>query len=481
MAHAADADRRRIVSRRGLLLGAALAPLGLGAARVDRLLAELWSGAPPSVDLVAAALAQEEGRFVHSTAPPLEETFLSAIDGLITPTRLHFIRNHAATPRIDATSWRLTVEGEVDRALELSYEDIMRMPSTSRTMLLECAGNGRSRFDPQAEGTAWGDGAVSVAEWTGVPLADVLRMAGLRSSAVHVVALGGDSARVERGLPVEVALSPDVMLAYAMRLVVPGWIGVASVKWLEKLTAIPRPHEGPFQTVRYTMVGPDYPDRPPATLLPVKSAIARPQAGSRIEPGPALISGFAWSGLASIVRVEVSLDGGASWADARLLEPIDRLHWARWDFPWDAPAGRYTLMSRATDEKGAVQPASVPWNSMGYLYNALVPVPVGVGMAAEEEVGPADAPPTDPSAGGLADGPGGDVYAQACASCHGDAGEGRGRFPKLIGQGSNVPAYTPEQLYNYVKGAMPPNAPGSLSDEQYLAVTEYLRRANGLP
>lgn len=501
MGHSSHAHRPgRTLSRRHLLLGAALAPLAIGAARADRLFAAGPSVQASGLDLpqaapARAALAQASERIVRSTNPPLEETPLGALDGLITPTRLHFIRNHFPSPSIDPESWRLVVDGEVDRPLDLSYADVRRLPSTSRPILIECAGNGRSRFSPQAEGTQWTDGAVSVAEWTGVPLGDVLRRAGIRPNAVHVVARGADAGNVERGLPVDVALGPDTLLAYAMngeslpadhgfplRLVVPGWVGIASIKWLERLTVIPRPLEGPYQTVRYVFDGPDYPDRPPATVLLVKSVIARPSPGDTVPAGPSLVSGFAWSGSAGIVRVELSTDGGASWADARLLDPIDRRHWARWDFPWDPTAGEYTLLSRATDETGAVQPADVPWNRLGYLYNASVPVPVGVGQPASEARPSSEAPAAPPTAAASAGGDAGpDVYAQQCAVCHGDAGQGTAFGPRVIGPSAGINAYTPQELDRYVRSSMPLGAPGSLSDQQYRAVIDYLRQANGLP
>ncbi|MBA2448117.1 MAG: molybdopterin-dependent oxidoreductase, partial [Chloroflexi bacterium] len=444
-------------------------------------------------DGLGALLAQPEGRIVRG--PFLEESPLHAIDGLITPTRLHFIRNHTPTPLIDQDTWKLTVDGEVDRPLELSYEDILRLPSKSMNILLECASNSRSRYSPLAEGTAWTDGAVSVAEWTGVSLGDLLRSAGIRPNAVHVVAQGGDAGKVERGLPVDVALGPDTLLAYAMngdtlpadhgfplRLVVPGWIGVASVKWLERLTVIPRPLEGAYQTVRYILDGPDYPDKPPATVLPVKSVVARPYTGTTIEPGLASISGFAWSGSGKITRVEISLNGGASWSDARVLEPIDRLHWARWDFPWDAAPGQYTLLSRATDETGATQPRSVPWNRLGYLYHASVPVPIGVGQPAPEAASVGQAPASAAAVAGQAPADRGqEVFAQQCADCHGADGGGTPRGARVIGQGTNVVAYSPVELDRYIRTSMPQYDPGSLSPQEYDEVIAYLRRANNLP
>lgn len=487
------------LSRRRLLAGAAVAPLAVGLAGAARVAEGGPLGTPGHVTSLASA-AQPEGRIVRSSNPPIEESPLAALNGLITPTRLHFIRNHAPTPQIDAASWKLGIDGEVDRPFELSYDEIRRLPSVSSNILIECAGNSRSRFSPQAEGTQWTEGAVSVAEWTGVRLGEVLRMAGMRPNAVHVLARGADAAKVERGLPVDFALGPDTLLAWAMngealppdhgfplRLVFPGWIGVANVKWLEQLTVLPHPLEGPYQTVRYTLEGPDYPERRPATILVVKAVIARPTAGSTIAAGPALISGFAWSGFGKITRVEVSTDGGGTWADARLLEPIERRHWARWDFPWNAPPGQHTLLCRATDETGAVQPRTVTWNRQGYQNNASVPTPVGVGQPAAAAPPPAPAPapappaPAPPPAAAAPTDAGREVFAQECARCHGDAGQGTNDGPQLIGRGSAVPSMSARQLDEYVRSSMPNDKPGSLSPDQYSAVIDYLRKANNLP
>lgn len=492
----------RKVSRRGVVAGLALAPLALEVGRAGVGASAAPAEAQAAVPL-ASNLAQAPARIVRGTNPPLEESPLEALEGLITPTPLHFIRNHGPNAEIDVASWRLAVDGDVDRPLQLSYDDLRSLPSRSVDVLLECAGNGRGRFNPPATGTQWGQGAASVAEWTGVPLRTVLDLAGMRPNTVHVVARGGDQAAVTRGLPTEFALRPDTMLAWAMngevlpvahgyplRLVVPNWIGVASIKWLVQLTASPVPLEGQYQTVNY-MVYREGEAPFPATLQPVKSVIARPTPNAALGAGPVTISGFAWSGAGTIARVEVSADGGASWSEARLLDPISPLTWARWSVVWQPPSGgSFSLMSRATDETGQVQPTGVPWNRLGYGYNAIESVPVTVAEAAPAaaapvasapaETQPAAAPaaPAEAPAGGD---PGQQVFAANCARCHGSNGEGSPRGPQLVGPNTAPHELSADDLYNYVHTAMPLNNPGSLTDQEYRDVVTYLRKLNGLP
>jgi mono/diheme cytochrome c family protein len=233
-----------------------------------------------------------------------------------------------------------------------------------------------------------------------------------------------------------------------------------------------------------------YPNDKPsyaATLLPVKSAIARPTANATVG-GSVLISGFAWSGTGRIARVEVSADGGASWTAARLLEPNDPRAWVRWSLLWQAPGnGSYTLMSRATDESGAVQPVTVEWNRLGYGYNAIQGVPITVGGAAA--MAPAEAPassaaleaPSGAAPAPVAASAGAAVYGEACARCHGDQGEGSVDAPRIIGPNTLPHASTKEELFQYVKANMPYDNPGTLSDAEYQAAVDFLRQANGLP
>jgi mono/diheme cytochrome c family protein len=279
---------------------------------------------------------------------------------------------------------------------------------------------------------------------------------------------------------------------FPLRLVVPGWIGVANVKWLTRLTASPVPLEGLYQTQNYMIYREGQP-AVPATLQPVKSVIARPAGGSTVNAGPVLVSGFAWSGAGKIAAVDISSDGGQSWTAARLHEPIMARHWVRWSLPWQPAPGAYSLMSRATDETGSSQPASVEWNRLGYGYNAIESVQVTVAGA------PAAAPPPAPAdtsagSGGSDAAPvtgstvslsgdaalGKAVYDRECARCHGADGQGTSGGPTLVGDGTAPRGLSKQQLFDYVRTSMPYDKPGSLSEAEYTQVVEYLRVVNGL-
>ena len=319
-----------------------------------------------------------------------------------------FVRNHTATPRIDAATWRLRVFGSGlrrGRGGEFSYDQLARLDAREVTCAIECAGNGRRYLDVQqgtpAPGSQWGLGAVGVARWRGVPLAEVLERAGLGRDAVSVMpegldrtvkADGADQGHVRRPLPIEKALD-DALIAFEMngeelppdhgfpaRLVVPGWIGVASIKWLGSVEVADHPLTSPWNTKWYRMTGPAYPpDSPPLGEQPVKSAFELAQdaelpAGRRID-----LHGRSWSGHGAIRRVEVSTDGGASWRRARLRGPNRPHAWVRWELPWrDPEPGRHELLARATDREGNTQPDRVPFNDNGYQFWAVVRHPVRV-------------------------------------------------------------------------------------------------------
>jgi DMSO/TMAO reductase YedYZ molybdopterin-dependent catalytic subunit len=337
------------------------------------------------------------------------ETRLDALAdvGETVPNERFFVRNHSATPTIDPATWRLRVFGDglTGDAVELSLSDLERLPSTSLTAAIECAGNGRSFFAGQqgtpAPGTQWALGGVGVAEWRGVPLAEVLERAGIAKSAVdvlpegldaNVVSGGVDLGKVRRPLPVEKALD-DVLLAYEMngaelppdhgypvRLVVPGWVGIASIKWLGRIEVSTRPLFSPWNTTSYRMFGPDYPaDSPPLTSQPVKSAVELARGAVLPVGRPTTLAGRAWSGTSAIRRVEVSIDRGATWADADLHGANAPGAWVRWRLELEPRApGEHELWVRATDEDGRTQPGSVPFNTYGYLYSAIVRHPVVV-------------------------------------------------------------------------------------------------------
>ena len=381
-------DEEPRLNRRQLLKAGAAAGLAI-------------AGASGAVGSSAAPLAQEplasekpgSTNIVHSKTPPIEETRVAELNGLITPTRNFYIRNHFATAQLDATTWQLRVEGHVDNPFAIGYEELLGLPQQrSLIAFLECAGNGRGRFSPPAEGTRWTHGAAGTAEWTGIPVSVLLERAGVRGGAVHLVAEGGDAGRVTRGLPLAVALDPDTMVVWAMngeplgpdhgapvRLFVPGWVGVASVKWLERLEVINTAFDGFYNEQRYVYV-----DRPsgaptePATVQPVKSYISRPSPDATLAAGAQLITGYAWSGFGPINSVEVSTNAGGSWTAARILEPRLPRAWVRFEHPWMATSGRHSLASRAMDDRGNVQPETVEWNRQGYHMNAIYTLSVDV-------------------------------------------------------------------------------------------------------
>jgi DMSO/TMAO reductase YedYZ molybdopterin-dependent catalytic subunit len=284
----------------------------------------------------------------------------------------------------------------------VSLRDLHQMRSQTLVVTLECAGNGRSLFSPPTPGEQWQLGAVSTAEWTGVPLAEVLERAGVRAGACEVKFRGADKGRVdhqaeaqhfERSLPLDEALSSGALLAYAMngealplehgyplRLVVPGWYGVASVKWLTEIEVLATAFDGYFQTGKYfyewqrdgQMV------REPVTLQRVRALITAPRPEEDVAPGEVAIRGLAWSGAAAIARVEVSVGDGA-WQKARLVGPRHRHSWQRWELLTRLEErGLTTIRARATDLAGRTQPEQPEWNRLGYGSNAIQTITVRV-------------------------------------------------------------------------------------------------------
>ncbi len=334
--------------------------------------------------------------------PANAETPLDVQRGIITPNDLFFMRNRFSFPEIEAPAWRLSVAGLVEQPVSLSYDDVLSMPSRSFPATLECAGNGRSGMDPTPEGEPWEYGAVSTAEWTGVPLHLVLEAAGLSEGVTAIVAEGRDSGVVSesrgeepfaRALPLDKALHPDTLLAYTMngeplpvthgfpvRLLVPGWYGMASVKWLTSLRAIKGTFDGFFQIDRYIMreQGSDGPPRP-VTEMGVRSIITTPRSGAAAHPGTHLVRGYAWSGAAPVTGIEVSTDGGNTWEHAEWTSGQARYAWRSWEFQWTADTpGPVEIQSRARDAAGTEQPKHSNWNDLGYCNNGIQTVQVTV-------------------------------------------------------------------------------------------------------
>ncbi len=337
-----------------------------------------------------------------SEDPLVRESIVTNLDDAITPTERFYVRNHfTEVPQIDAAEWRLRVGGLVSQPLEISLEELKAMPARECVVTLECAGNSRSYLTPPAEGIGFMHGAVSTARWKGVPLADLLDRAGVSDNAVEVVFHGADTGEEEedgvvystelpysRSLPVATARQPEMLLAYEMngepltpdhgfpvRLLVPRWYGMASVKWLSRIDVVDTPFDGFFQKRRYVFIDEgveDEPARKPVTTLKVKSLITSPRHGEVIQPGEFIIRGFAWSGEGDVKSVEVTTDGGKNWAQAKLLGDSDPNAWRAWEFPWRATdPGHFIFMARATDSTGNCQPMRVPWNFRGYANNAI--------------------------------------------------------------------------------------------------------------
>jgi DMSO/TMAO reductase YedYZ molybdopterin-dependent catalytic subunit len=283
----------------------------------------------------------------------------------------------------------------VKRPLDVSLRELHNLPSESRVVTLECAGNGRSFFDPKVPGEQWAFGAVSTAEWTGVPLVELLDRAGIQPGATEIVFRGADGGRVagvdapvrfERSLPVDQFRDLDVLLAYSMngeplsaphgyplRLIVPRWYAVASVKWLTEIVVTDRPFDGYFQTTKYwyEWVRDGREEREPVTLLNVRALIVAPGPGTKVPRGETAIRGVAWSGAATIARVELSLNGG-QWQEARMIGEGRPDAWQWWEFLLSLEhAGPLTIRARATDMAGRTQPDQAEWNRLGYGNNSI--------------------------------------------------------------------------------------------------------------
>ena len=340
---------------------------------------------------------------VHDDGKSLEAR-LEHMEGLITPNHLFFVRNNSVSLDVDVANWRLSVTGDaVTNPLELTYDDIRKLPRRTLVSYLECAGNQRAMFDlvkgRAAAGTQWQTGGVSNGEWGGVALGEVLKLAGITEQAVSVLLIGQDTESPEAGfrrvIPVEKALHPDTLLAYTLngaalprdhgfplRALVPGWVGSTSVKWLGRIVVSAERLWTRNNTTSYVLIGDDYPPEGEAlgqvvTTQVIKSALALPWP-AELRAGLHRIRGYAHSPAGPLRKVEWSLDGGRTWQDATVRGPQVQYSWVEFEFTWDAQPGEYTVMTRATDAAGNTQPREIPFNEKGYLFNQPVPHPVRV-------------------------------------------------------------------------------------------------------
>jgi sulfane dehydrogenase subunit SoxC len=533
-------------------------------------------------------------------------TPLQDLTGTITPTDLHFERHHGGVAHIDPSRYKLLVHGLADRELAFTLDDLRRLPSVTRVYFVECAGNGRAGYRaPKRElSPQLVDGMTSNSEWTGVPLASVLGEVGVRRAARWVLAEGGDAAVLSRSVPLEKAMD-DALLAYAqngeplrpahgypVRLLLPGWEANTCVKWLRRLELIAVPNMSRDETAKYTDPLPDGTARQFSFAMDVKSTITAPAYPARLAGrGWVPVRGLAWSGRGRVTRVDVSTDGGRTWTEAELQGPVLPKAHTRFQHMWAWDGGPATLMSRAVDETGAVQPTRAafragagrrdglplqphprvdggagrpgvlrggPVRRAGARYApaarrgaaavggaAVLLGPVAAcgrgeaGAAGEGAAGggaaaaaarPADvrARPERPARYGVGrpaaaaelaawdldanargvglppgrgtHATGAVVYAAKCASCHGARGEGTGAgaaaVPRLVGREPRdgfpfgqdlkhvrtVGNYWPyaTTVYDYIRRAMPLNAPGSLRPDEVYAVTAFLLAENGV-
>ncbi len=339
---------------------------------------------------------------VHEQEPFNAETGLAALaEGPLTATDAFYVRGHAPVPEIDPAAWRLHVHGVVERELDLSLATLREaFREREVTATLQCAGNRRAGLiairDIPGE-APWGPGATGTATWTGVALADVLALAGPLREAAHVGFDGADlcseakpAQRFGGSIPLEKACRPEVLLAWAMngepllpvhgaplRVVVPGYIGARSVKWLERIEVRSKPWQGYFQHVVYRLLPEDGIPGPgegiPLGLVALNSAVLSPADGETVAAGLVEVRGYAFAGgERHVARVDVSLDGGASWSQAELLEDLGRWAWRHWRITVDLAPGEHEILVRAWDSSAATQPedAAALWNPKGYVNNA---------------------------------------------------------------------------------------------------------------
>ena len=309
----------------------------------------------------------------------------------ITPTGMHYLLTHFDIPAVDIDTWRLAAGGLVANRMSLTLDEIKARPAVTMPVTMECAGNGRALMSPRSVGQPWLLEAIGTAEWTGTPLRGLLEEAGVDEGAVEILFTGldegvqGDEVQYyQRSLTVEEATRDEVLLAYQMngeplqpqhgyplRLVVPGWYGMTSVKWLDRIEAIAEPFDGYQMTRSYRYARDDDDPGEPVDLMRVRALMVPPGIPDfltrtrLVGAGSVELTGRAWAGRLGVSHVEVSFDGGETWAGARLADQVGTFAWCGWSFDWAATPGSYTLCVRAADSEGNVQPVSQPWNYKG--------------------------------------------------------------------------------------------------------------------
>lgn len=383
------------VNRRTLVGAGIAAPAVMSAITRIASAQDATPAASPAASENAAVLAEHgkdmDALIDHGSSFEMD---MLGMEDFLTPNDTFFVRaNGPMAVDVAPEDWRLSVTGLVENELELTIDDLKAMENHTITAFVECSGNSRSRFSTTPEpvsGTAWGNGGIGNAEWTGVMLKDILAEAGVQDGVVELISQGGDFEDMRRGLPIGKALE-DCMIVWDMngepipnpnggplRLLVPNWGGIASTKWIVGLELVDTPFDGHFNTESYVIV-----DTTGAVVRPVremgpKSVITSHGNETKASAGAQTVGGFAWSGYGQVTRVEISLDGGKNWTDAEITQEAGPASWVRFEYEWDAQAGETVLLTRATDQRLITQPANVPWNAKGYLMNAMYPVHVTV-------------------------------------------------------------------------------------------------------
>ena len=374
------------VTRRGFLIA------GGGAIAVTALAPRSAGAQTPT------PVAGKEKLIVRSPRPVNLETPLRELTAYHTPEDVFFVRNNYDTGPIDPAQWSVKIDGEVDNPMVLRLDDLKKLGTIGQDVMLECAGNGRAFHNPRASGIQWEYGAVGNQAWKGVRLADVLALARPRATGRHVAFDGADKPPTPqapdfiRSVPMWKAMSPHTMLAFEMagkpvphlhggpvRALVPGFVGSASIKWLERIMVLPDEFDGFYMKSNYTAPRADN-DKDVYSLqsLEVKSVIVSPSEGAKLAAGRTSLWGWAWAGEGELTGIDVSTDGGQTWRAGRFVGPWDRYSWRKWEADWDAVAGGHTLMARATDSLGRIQPTARAFNRLGYRWNVIHAIRVDV-------------------------------------------------------------------------------------------------------
>lgn len=424
--------------------------------------------------LNAADRADPSRMIVLSPRPEDLEMPLDGFKDWITPIDRFFVRCHTYTPTVNLSEWSLKIDGLVDKPATLTLSDLKKLPRFELVSVLECAGNGRSFYEPHLPGAQWKYGSVGNGRWSGVRLRDVLQRAGVKDGATEVLLDGADVPLAkmpdfQRTITVKKALDPDTMLAFEMngqplpvehgfplRLIAPGWAGDSWVKWLQHIQLLDHEFEGFWMKTAYRH--PNHPVAPgttvdpkdmiPVTDLNVKSLIASPAGWAK--PGPVRIQGTAWSNTSPVAKVDVSTDEGQNWKPATLAGQQTKYGWRLWQYDWNASEGKYRLMARATNQAGQTQPLGQEWNPSGYLWNVAQAYDVTVSTQAPGGTAGSAPEPAYP-----------DGYKAACLPCHDDHMMRQQRLTraqwdreinKMVGWGAEIKPEQREAILNYLAG-----------------------------